>query len=209
MGANLAREVALGQFCESTLACDFGKKTDEATRRVFSADTFSVQHCKDVAGTEVCGALKNVVALGAGFVDGLGLGENTKAALLRVGLVEMMDFAECFFGNVRRSTFLESCGVADLITTCYGGRNRKCAEAFSRSAAPHQTPQDCRRLWGNIEKELLHGQQLQGTLSTDEVYASLRMHHLTDRFPLFSMIYEIAFEGRPVEEIVTSIHLVV
>lgn len=206
MGANLAKEVARGDFCESTLACDFGDGLNEATRLVFAADSFSVQHCKDVAAAEVCGALKNVVALGAGFVDGLGLGGNTKAALLRVGLLEIMDFAQQFFKGVEPKTFFESCGVADLIATCYGGRNRKCAEAFALRAFPNQTSDECTRLWGSIEEELLNGQKLQGTLATQELYQVLQYHKLLDEFPLFSMIHGIAFEGHPVVDIATSIH---
>jgi glycerol-3-phosphate dehydrogenase (NAD+) len=72
-----------------------------------------------VAGVSLCGALKNIVAVAAGLLDGLGWGDNSKAAIMRIGLMEMKHFCQEFFEGVKEETFLEqSAGVADVITSC-------------------------------------------------------------------------------------------
>jgi glycerol-3-phosphate dehydrogenase (NAD+) len=187
MGANVANEVAAGEFCEATLGLK--DTTHQAIlTKVFDCQTFRVNAVNDVPGVELCGALKNVVALGAGFCDALDYGGNTKAALIRIGLQEMKTFIRHFFPGVKDSTFLESCGVADLITTCFGGRNRKCAEAFVRGKGA--------KSWDQIEKELLGGQKLQGTLTAQEIWPVMKKHNLCEKLPLFTSIYEIAFENK-------------
>lgn len=69
------------------------------------------------------------------------------------------------------STLFESCGVGDLITTCFGGRNRRCAEAFVKTGKD----------WDTLEAELLNGQKLQGTLATKEVYEVLKRMNVRGR----------------------------
>jgi len=132
MGANLAGEIAAGQLCEATIGCK-DIETGELFKALFHCSNFRVEVRQDVAGIELCGCLKNVIALGAGFCDGVGAGENTKAALIRRGLLEMRAFCRMFYGDgIEEGTFLESCGVADLVVTCYGGRNRRCGQHFAQ-----------------------------------------------------------------------------
>uniref|UniRef100_A0A1I8I478 Glycerol-3-phosphate dehydrogenase [NAD(+)] n=1 Tax=Macrostomum lignano TaxID=282301 RepID=A0A1I8I478_9PLAT len=168
MGANLAPEVAQETYCEATIG---------------SRDPAKALTTDDEVVVELCGALKNVVATGAGFCDGLGYGDNTKAAVIRLGLMEMIHFIKTFYKDrgVRDETFFESCGMADLVTTCYGGRNRKLAEAFVRTGKPIT----------QLEEEMLNGQKLQGPLTAAEVYTMLNERGLVKRFPLMSAVHLI------------------
>merc|ERR1719161_2149404 len=191
MGANVAIEVARDDFCEATI----GTKDPEAGKLfqlLFNTPTFSVNVVNEVPSVELCGALKNVVALGAGFTDGMGMGSNTKAAVVRIGLKEMETFIKHFYPETSQEVFLESCGVADLITTCFAGRNRKCAEAFaSNRAAGGDRP------WKDIETELLDGQKLQGTLTAREIMPLIKVNKLEPKLPLLCAIYDIAFNEQP------------
>lgn len=191
MGANVAKEVAKDEFCETTIGFTV-KDNGVLFQKAFNAPTFLVSLAEDTVGVELCGALKNIVAIGAGFCDGLGYGGNTKAAIIRIGLIEMMRFCKKFYSGVKETTFFESCGVADLITTCFGGRNRKCAAAYA---------QDPSKGWDVIEKEILNGQKLQGTLTAKEVHEVLKRVDAVDEFPLFTKIYNIAYGGHPVDTI--------
>jgi len=198
MGANVANEVAKGDFAEATIGCP-DKEQGLYWCKLFNTPDFSVCAVEDVAGAELCGALKNVVALGAGFSDGLGLGGNTKAAIIRIGLKEMQKFCDEFYGdrNIQSKTFLESCGVADLVTTCFGGRNRKCAEIYCANVVA-----GTKKEWSVIEAEELNGQKLQGTGTAIDVMSALVSKKVQENYPLFSAIHKIAFEDAKPSSIV-------
>jgi glycerol-3-phosphate dehydrogenase (NAD+) len=190
MGANVANQMANDEFCETTIGYNI-KENGDLWHLAFNRPEFQVGLVEDTVGVELCGALKNIVAMGAGFCDGMGWGGNSKAAIMRIGLLEMKKFCNTFYDGIQDDTFLESCGVADLITTCYGGRNRLCAEAFARGG----------KTFDEIEQELLNGQSLQGTLTAKEVHHVLKMKGKLDDFPLFVTIYKISFEGMPVDQL--------
>uniref|UniRef100_A0A668UK08 Glycerol-3-phosphate dehydrogenase [NAD(+)] n=1 Tax=Oreochromis aureus TaxID=47969 RepID=A0A668UK08_OREAU len=195
MGANIASEVADEKFCETTIGA-----RNEANGHIFKelmqTPNFRIAVVRESDTVELCGALKNIVAVGAGFCDGLDCGDNTKAAVIRLGLMEMVAFARIFCkGSVSSTTFLESCGVADLITTCYGGRNRKVAEAFVRTS----------KSIAELEAEMLNGQKLQGPQTSAEVYKILKKRDMVNKFPLFAAVYQICFEGRQVKEFITCL----
>jgi glycerol-3-phosphate dehydrogenase (NAD+) len=189
MGANVANEVARGDFCEATVGAT-DAETGAVFQMLFNTKAFSVNVVEEVPSVELCGALKNVVALAAGFTDGLGMGSNTKAAIVRMGLKEMETFVKHFYPETSSHVFSESCGVADLITTCFAGRNRKCAEAFAASRVSGEN-----RSWEDIEAELLGGQKLQGTLTAMEIYPLIELHRLESRLPLICATYAIACQG--------------
>ncbi|KAM8869017.1 glycerol-3-phosphate dehydrogenase 1-like protein isoform 2-T2 [Spinachia spinachia] len=196
MGANIANEVAAEKFCETTIGSRI-LENGLLFKELLQTPNFRITVVDDADTVELCGALKNIVAVSAGFCDGLRCGDNTKAAVIRLGLMEMIGFTRLFSKNtnVSTETFLESCGVADLITTCYGGRNQRVAEAFSKSG----------KSIGQLEKEMLNGQKLQGPATSAEVYHILQQKGLVDKFPMFTAVYQICFQGKPVQEIISCL----
>lgn len=86
--------------------------------------------------------------------------------------MEMKKFAKTFYHGVKDETFFESCGIADVITTCNGGRNRRVAEAFVRTG----------KSFDLLEKELLNGQKLQGTLTGNMKRLGLFLLHAYSLF---------------------------
>lgn len=155
---------------------------DHATlKTLFHRPFFHVRLVSDVAGVSLGGALKNIVALAAGFTVGLGWGDNAKAAIMRVGLLEMVKFGKMFFSDsVQTKTFTEeSAGVADLITSCSSGRNFRCAKMSVEQGLSIE----------EVEKKELNGQMLQGTSTSMEVNGFLKQRNLESEFPLFTAVY--------------------
>ena len=133
-GPNLAREVAAGQPTASVVAVPDAAVADEL-QRVFFAPTLRVYTNPDVIGCEMAGALKNVLAIGAGIADGLGYGDNTKAALITRGLAELARLGVALGGEPL--TFAGLAGMGDLIATCASpqSRNRHVGVEIGRGRA--------------------------------------------------------------------------
>jgi glycerol-3-phosphate dehydrogenase (NAD+) len=166
-------------------------------RKLFHRPYFHVQMVSDVAGVSLGGALKNVVALAAGFVDGRGWGDNAKAAIMRIGLMEMVRFGKEFFGEtVQTGTFTEtSAGVADLITSSSGGRNFRCAKkAVEKNISVNE-----------VEKQDLNGQKLQGTTTAHEVFSFLSARGKEMDYPLFTAVNDILLGKKTVDDIPTLV----
>ncbi|CAN6670750.1 glycerol-3-phosphate dehydrogenase [NAD(+)] 1 [Trichomonascus vanleenenianus] len=198
-GANLAPEVAREKFCETTIAYDRpddffeGDIDANILKTLFQRTYFHVRVSSDAAAVSIGGALKNVVAIAAGFVEGHGWGDNAKAAIMRRGLLEMIKFGVTFFPGCKPETFTEeSAGVADLITSCAGGRNCRIGREFAKNTSE---PIE------EVEKRLLNGQSAQGLATAMEVHELLTARNMIDDFPLFTATYKIAFEGMSIDDL--------
>ena len=130
-GPTHAEEVCHGMPTSAVIAGADGALTAWA-QQCFSTDRFRVYTNPDLVGVELAGALKNVIGVAAGMSDGLGFGDNAKAALLTRGLVEMTRFGVAH--GAEPDTFQGLAGVGDLIATCFSrhGRNRRLGERVGR-----------------------------------------------------------------------------
>ena len=130
-GPNLAGEVARGLPAASVIASDDAAFAAQV-QTVLGTDNLRLYTSKDVIGVSLGGALKNVIALGAGLVDGLELGENARAALVTRGLREMVRFA--LARGALESTLYGLAGIGDLLLTCaaHSSRNRMAGERIAR-----------------------------------------------------------------------------
>jgi glycerol-3-phosphate dehydrogenase (NAD(P)+) len=136
-GPNFAEEISEGLPAAAVIASEDEALAEELQHATNSL-VFRVYVNPDLVGVELCAAAKNVIALAAGGVDGVGLGDNAKAALIARGLAEMARLGEACGG--RPETFAGLAGMGDLIVTCWSrhGRNRRAGELIARGATPEE-----------------------------------------------------------------------
>jgi glycerol-3-phosphate dehydrogenase (NAD(P)+) len=136
-GPNIADEIVRGLPAAAVIASDDLELAVRLQLAVHST-IFRVYVNDDVVGVELCAAAKNVIALAAGGADGLGLGDNGKAALVARGLAEMRRLAEV--AGARPDTFAGLAGMGDLIVTCWAptGRNRRAGELIAQGVSPEE-----------------------------------------------------------------------
>lgn len=120
-GPNLAPEIANGKVATATVAFP-ADSVGESVQTLLSSDLFRVYRSEDVTGVELGGALKNVIAIGAGFIDGAGLGDNAKAAFVTRGLHEITRLGVAM--GASPDTFAGLSGMGDLVATCYSTLSR-------------------------------------------------------------------------------------
>jgi glycerol-3-phosphate dehydrogenase (NAD(P)+) len=136
-GPNHAEEIAQRLPAAAVLASEDEELATRLQHELISP-RLRVYVNPDLVGVELCAAAKNVIALAAGAVDGLGLGDNAKAALITRGLAEMARLGEA--SGARPETFSGLAGMGDLIVTCWSrhSRNRRAGELIARGAAPEE-----------------------------------------------------------------------
>jgi glycerol-3-phosphate dehydrogenase (NAD(P)+) len=136
-GPNFAEEISEGLPAATVIASEDETLAEELQHATNSL-VFRVYVNPDLVGVELCAAAKNVIALAAGGVDGVGLGDNAKAALIARGLAEMGRLGEACGG--RPETFAGLAGMGDLMVTCWSrhGRNRRAGELIARGASPEE-----------------------------------------------------------------------
>jgi glycerol-3-phosphate dehydrogenase (NAD(P)+) len=179
-GPSHAEEVARGQPTLVTVAAaDPGLSVWVQQR--FGTDRFRVYTNADLLGVELAGALKNVIGIAAGVCDGLGFGDNAKAALLTRGVVEMTRFGVAL--GAEHETFHGLSGVGDLITTCFSphGRNRRVGLRLGK---------------GEPLADVLAGPQVaEGVLTSRSVFE--RTTRMGVEAPIMTGVYRVLHEGQP------------
>lgn len=188
-GPNLAREIAQGLPAASIIAAE-NIAVAERAQRLMDSPKFLLFTTDDVIGVELGGALKNVIALGAGVIDGLGLGDNAKAAFITWGWAEAVSLGVTL--GAKASTFYGLAGLGDLIATC--------SSTLSRN---HHVGYELAK--GRALSEILASmsQVAEGVTTTMAVHQLAKNHGL--KLPITNLIYEILFEGLPLSQAVIKL----
>lgn len=188
-GPNFAHEVAKGMPTGSVAACPDMAVADQVQAALIT-DRFRVYTNPDLVGVELAGALKNVMALGVGISDGLGLGENSRAALITRGLTEMARLGVAMGAN--QFTFAGLAGMGDLVLTCTGdsSRNRQAGLAIGRGRSGAQFVQ---------ETQLT----VEGIPTTRAAWSLAQAKGV--RMPITEAIYRVLYEGLSPEAAIISL----
>ena len=182
-GPNIAVEIAQGLPAASVVAGDGASA--ERVRDLLTGHAFRVYSTDDCVGVEYAGALKNIIAIAAGACDGMGAGDNGKAAIITRGLAEITRLG--ISAGARMMTFAGLAGLGDCVVTCMSphSRNRRLGEAIARGAS--------------LDEALTEiGMVVEGVSAT-RVAARLAQQHGVD-MPITREVHALLFEGKPVRE---------
>jgi glycerol-3-phosphate dehydrogenase (NAD(P)+) len=162
------------------------KKVQEA----FHSDYFRVYTSTDVAGVELGGSLKNVIAIAAGITDGLGLGDNSKAAIMTRGLHEITRLGVAL--GAQAQTFAGLAGMGDLIVTCTSrhSRNRLLGEKMGKGASLDQA----------LKEMVMVAEGMKTSHAALELAQQLKVE-----VPITLEVYEVLFKGKPAKEAARSL----
>jgi len=188
-GPNIADELARSLPATATAASN-DPTLAQQVQKIFSTNWFRIYTNSDLAGVELAGATKNVIAIAAGIVDGLQAGDNAKAALLTRGLVEISRLGTAL--GAKQETFAGLSGMGDLVTTCISpkGRNR----SFGQAIGSGQAIEDAlNSIPGEVE----------GVKTCKSVIQLARRYHV--EMPITQAVYEILFEGKSVKQAITEL----
>lgn len=188
-GPNLAREIAQGLPAASVIAAANIHIAEKASK-ILSSPKFLISTTDDITGVELSGALKNIIALGAGILDGLNMGDNTKAAFITWSWNEVISLGLAL--GARVNTFYGLAGLGDLIATCAGDLSRN-------HYAGHKLAQG----YPLDEVRSSMSQVAEG------IYTTMAIHQLTQqenlKAPISNLIYEILFENFPISQAVARL----
>lgn len=168
------------------------KKTAEFIQGVFMSPVFRVYTSPDVLGIELGAALKNVVALAAGIADGLGYGDNTKAALITRGITEIARLGTAMGG--RFETFCGLSGIGDLIVTCASmhSRNRRAGILIGQGYSMEEAMAEVKMV-------------VEGVYSAKAALALAQKYNV--QIPIIEQVNEVLFGGKPAAEAVRDLML--